>query len=275
MTFIQKTYDFFSNPGRIILLLSFLISSSLSYAQTDTSLFVVADYMKVAPEHNVDYLSIEQNIWKPMHAERIQRGIIVGWYLYAVEFAGTGNEYNYVVINVYDNAQRLENPWDVDILEKIHPRLSLEEILQRTQRNRETVRSELHFSIATAPAIPLETPAPYMQVNFMQVAPQKQTEYEQLESEIWLPIHYQSIQLGRTTGWGLWKSLFPRGAGRDYQYLTLNTFSDFSTILQLNFSESFNDIHPGKDYNRFLEKTQEARTIKSSELWVLIDYAIR
>lgn len=252
-----------------------IFTAKTADAQVNPSHFVVVEYMKVAPENNVAYLNTEQELWKPMHAERIKRGIIVGWYLYAVHFAGTGNEYNYVVINVYDNASRLENPWDADIPNQIHPKLSIDKILERTQGIRETVKSELYYSVATAPAIPLDKPAPYMQVNYMQVAPQVQSEYERIESEIWQPIHNQSIESGRTSGWGLWKRLFPRGAGQDYQYMTLNTFSDFSTILGLDFSVPFNEIHPDKNYELVLEKAQEARTIKRTELWDLIDYVIR
>jgi hypothetical protein len=271
----QQRLNFSVKINFFFLFILSILHTSSSYAQVDPSHFVVVDYMKVAPENNVAYLRTEQELWKPMHTERIKRGIIVGWYLYAVQFAGTGNEYNYVVINVYDDASHLENPWNADIPNKIHPKLSIDKILERTQAVRETVKSELHYSIATAPAIPLDKPAPYMQVNYMQVAPQMQSEYEQIESEIWLPIHNQSIESGRTNGWGLWKRLFPRGTGEDYQYMTLNTFSDFSTILGLDFSVSFNEIHPGKNYELVLEKAQETRTIKRTELWDLIDYVIR
>ncbi len=244
-------------------------------AQTESALYVVVDYMKVQPETNAAYLNFEQEIWKPMHEERVKRGIIVGWYLYAVEFSGTGDEYNYVVINLYDSAERLESPWDADIPRQIHPSKSIQDILQETQKTRQTVKSELYYSVATAPRIPLETPAPFMQVNYMQVEPGKQADYEQLETDIWLPIHNQSILSGQTRGWGLWRSLFPRGAGRDYQYLTLNTFSDFSTIFNLDFSESFGNIHPGEEFSDIMMKTRETRAIARTELWDLIDYTIR
>lgn len=257
------------------LLILLIVQTTSADAQVNPSHFVVVDYMKVSPANNVAYLSTEQELWKPMHAERIKQGIIVGWYLYAVQFAGTGSEYNYVVINVYDKASNLENPWNADITNKIHPNLSIDKIIERTQSVRETVKSELHYSVATAPEVPLDKPAQYMQANYMQVTPQRQTEYEQIETEIWLPIHNQSIESGRTNGWGLWKRLFPRGAGQDYQYMTLNTFSDFSTILGLDFSVPFNEIHPDKKYELVLEKTQQARTIARTELWDLIDYVIR
>ena len=252
-----------------------ILFSTASYAQTIPSLFVVVDYMKVKPENHSKYLEVEQEIWKPMHQERINQNIIVGWYLYAVEFAGADDEYNYVVISLYDNAENLENPWSTEIPAQVHPKLPLSEIMERTYDARENVKTELYYSVATAPEIPLEIPASYLQVNYMHVESGRQSEYEQLESEIWLPIHNESIQSGRTTGWGLWRALFPRGAGQKYQYITLNTFSEFSYIFELDFSIPFIDIHPEKDFAEVTQKTRQVRSIVRTELWDLIDYAIR
>lgn len=262
-----------------VLVIGFAASSILvpvtAPAQTVPSLFVVVDYMKVKPENTSRYLEVEQEIWKPMHQERIKQGIIVGWYLYAVEFAGSNEEYNYVVISLYDNAEKLENPWSAGIPAQVHPKKQLGELMERTYASRENVKTELYYSVATAPKIPLETPASYLQVNYMQVEPDHQSIYEQLETEIWLPIHNASITSGRTSGWGLWKALFPRGAGQKYQYLTLNTFSEFSYIFELDFSIPFQDIHPDKNFDELILKTQQARSIVRTELWDLIDYEIR
>ena len=244
-------------------------------SQTVPSLFVVVEFMKVKPENHSNYLEVEQKIWKPMHKERINQGIVAGWYLYAVEFSGTGDDYNYVVITLYNNSENLETPWRPEIPAQVHSDMTLNEILERTNISRENVKTELFYSIATAPEIPLKNPAEYMMVNYMHVEPGLQSEYEQLESEIWLPIHNESIQSGRTAGWGLWRSLFPRGAGQEYQYITLNTFSEYSYIFELDFSIPFKNIHTEKDFGEVAQKTQQARTIVRTELWDLIDYEIR
>jgi len=261
------------NAGLWIIMI--LISSPAAYSQAIPSLFVVVDFMKVDPQNQTKYLEVEQEIWKPMHQERINQGIIAGWFLYAVEFSGEGDDYNYVVITLYDNAEKLENPWASDIPGKVHPNKKMDELMKRTYDSQTHMKSELFYSIATAPEIPLEKPAPYMQVNFMKVEPQLQSGYEQLESEIWLPIHNESIRSGRTTGWGLWSSLFPRGAERPYQYITLNAFSEYSYIFELDFSVPFSNIHPDKDYAETQQKTWELRRIVRTELWDLIDYVIR
>ena len=258
-----------------LLMITGLMTAAPLCAQNIPSLFVVVDFMNVEPGKHASYLEVEQEIWKPMHQERINEGIIVGWYLYAVEFSGEMNDYNYVAITLYDNARQLENPWRSDIPEKVHPGRKVEELMQKTYESRTRIKSELFYSIATAPEIPLERPAPYMQVNFMKVEPQMASEYEQLESEIWQPIHNESIRSGRTTGWGLWSSLFPRGSGRPYQYITLNSFSEYSYIFELDFSIPFNSIHPDKDFAETQARTWEVRSIVRTELWDLIDYVIR
>jgi hypothetical protein len=275
---MMKKKSFLTVQAKLFVIGFIAIQSLLhlpGFSQTTPSLFVVVDYMKVESENHEKYLEVEQEIWKPLHQERINQGIIVGWYLYAIEFSGTQDNYNYVAISMYDSAKNLENPWNQEIPENVHPNMKINEILDQTFQSRENVKSELFYSIATAPPIPLEIPASYLEVNFMQVEPEKFDEYELLESEIWLPIHNESIQSGRTAGWGLWRSLFPRGAGQPYQYITLNSFSKFSYVFQSDFSVPFKNIHPAKNFNEVTQKTQRARTIMRTELWNLIDYAIR
>jgi len=237
--------------------------------------YVVVEYLKVKPEDHLKYLEVEQKIWKPMHQERINQGIIASWTLYAVEFTGSDDNYNYVAITTYNDPKNLENPWNAEIPAKAHPNMSLTEIMERTNKVREFVHSEVYSSVASIPEIPFKNPAQYIQVNFMKVAPGKHSEYESLEKDIWMPIHQQSISSGKTVGWGLWSTLFPRGAGRPYQYITLNTFSDYSYVFDLDFSIPFKAIHPDMDYSEMQEKTREARTIERVELWDLIDYVVK
>ncbi|HLF34960.1 MAG TPA: hypothetical protein VI583_12030 [Cyclobacteriaceae bacterium] len=275
----MKKYITLRKAGNLLLICLFMVSLQVTtgraYSQTIPSLFVVADFMKVQPENYAGYLKIEQEIWKPLHEERIQQGIIVGWYLYAVEFSGTADEYNYVVITLYDNATNLQNPWLPDIPARVHPGLTLEDIMKKTYSTRTHVKSELLFSVATAPEIPMEIPAAYMQVNYNQVELSNQKEYENIESEFWLPIHNEMIRTGRTTGWSLWYSLFPRGQDRPYQYMTLNAFSEFSYVFELDYSKSFNVVFPDKNFEEIRVKTRQIRRTVRTELWDLIDYAIR
>jgi hypothetical protein len=244
-------------------------------AQIPNSHFVVIEYLKVNPGDHSRYLDVEQQIWKPMHQERINQGIILSWRLYAVEFTGSADDYNYVTITIYDDPAKLENPWNADIPAKVHRNMSVEEIMDRTNKARDYVRSESYYCVASVPENPLKDPARYIQVNFMKVKAGMEPEYEELEQNTWMSIHNESIKQGKTVGWGLLSALFPRGEGRPYQYVTLNTFSDYSYVFELDFSVPFKAIHPDKDYREMIAKTEEARTLMRSELWDLIDYVIK
>ncbi|WP_163325838.1 hypothetical protein [Draconibacterium mangrovi] len=269
-----------SRYARLKLFVSAVVFCSLfvcasAPAKSADQVYVVVEYFKVKPENHLKYLEVEQKIWKPMHQERINQGIIVSWTLYAVEFTGAANSYNYVAITTYNDPETLENPWNAEIPAKVHPNMGLNEILDRTNKTREIVRSELYKGVAAIPSIPFADPAHYIQVNYMKVEPGKGSEYEALEKEVWMPIHEESIRSGKTVGWGLWEVIFPRGASRPYQFVTMNTFSDYSYVLELSFAESFKAIHPEEDFNEMMKKTNEARIIDRVELWDLIDYVVK
>jgi len=53
-------------------------------AQTDNSYYVKIDYLKAEGDQIGEYLELEQELWKPIHEERKQRGIIESWNLYSV-----------------------------------------------------------------------------------------------------------------------------------------------------------------------------------------------
>ncbi len=269
-----------SNSFKRFLILTMLIGCNISLlasfsVRAADPVYVVVEYLKVKPEDHLKYLEVEQKIWKPMHQERIRQGIIASWTLYAVEFTGSSDSYNYVAITTYNDPKNIENPWNADIPAEVHPNMSLAEMMERTNKSREIVSSELYSGVAAIPEIPFKDPAEYIMVNFMKVEPGKNSEYESIEKDVWKPIHEESIRSGKTVGWGLFSALFPRGAGRDYQYLTLNTFSDYSYIFGLDFSIPFKAIHPDKDYHEMTRKTREVRTIVQTELWDLIDYAVK
>lgn len=93
--------------------------------QAAGQIYAVIEYIKVKPEDHLKYLEVEQKIWKPMHQERINQGIIASWTLYAVEFSGSADSYNYVAISTYNDTKNLETPWNLEIPAKVHKNMSL------------------------------------------------------------------------------------------------------------------------------------------------------
>ncbi len=99
-------------------------------------------YMK--PEPSGGYVSLERRYWKPIHQERVNRGILKSWALYQVRFpAGTNREYNFFTIQLCDKFQDLETQYPAGIWEKVHPTVKESEIGDRTNAARKMVRTEV------------------------------------------------------------------------------------------------------------------------------------
>lgn len=106
--------------------------------------FAQLDYMKVPPDQVGEYLSVEREIWKPMHQARADDGSILGWQLYAVRYpSGTGHDYQYVVVTLYDNLADVEDPEYATYAQQVHSDVDVNVASQRTYDARDLVRSEL------------------------------------------------------------------------------------------------------------------------------------
>jgi len=263
------------NTRYLVIILLLIITSVRGYPQGSDQLFAVVDFLKVEPGKFGEYLNLEQEVWKPMHQERLDRGKIVGWYLYAINFTGANDEYNYAVINLYSSLDSLENPWDADILSVVHPDKSRDQIMEKTRNARVQVRSELYYPIVNLPVGTPLIPSAYLLVGFMQVEPYQGPIYEELETDIWQPVQKSLIEDNITTSWNVWRVVFPRGADRSYQYVVMDGVSLYSYTFGIPYQENFAEVHPGEDIKHYQDRTADNRTVARTELWELIDYIIK
>jgi hypothetical protein len=103
--------------------------------------------MKVDPLKNAEYLSLERDIWKPMHQERIKQGRLRSWTVYAVRYpTGTQRECDYRVVNTYNSLADIDRPL-ADIVAKVHPNIPMAELGRRTVSARDLVRGELWYQV--------------------------------------------------------------------------------------------------------------------------------
>jgi len=108
--------------------------------------YVEVNYMKAAPGHENEYMKLEQEQWKPIHAERIKQGKVRSWYFFEVRFpSGTESKYDFVTVNTFDQFGQMENPYgDFDqLIRKVHPGMNLDDFGSRTNKARDLVRSEV------------------------------------------------------------------------------------------------------------------------------------
>lgn len=244
-------------------------------AQNAPTVFAIVDFMKVKPENEGKYLDIEKNIWKPLHQERLKKGIITGWILYKVLYTGTNDPYNYVTVTFFDNQAKLEDPWkDIEAV-KILPGRDLNKDMEETDKSRDLVKS--HLIVRNDEVIPDGGPGEvkYIEVDFMKVKPGNEGAYVAAEENIWVPIHKEFIKAGTRAGWSLWGNAFPSGAGMDYQYTTVNYFADFSKIGMADYTAAFEKAHKGKSMDELGKQTTDLRDLVRSELWQTLDVVMK
>ena len=104
-------------------------------------------FMKVEQGKDNEYLTVEDEIWKPAHAEMKKSGVLQTWSVYRQLYpAGYGGEYNYVTVNGYADRKKIAfgppEGWE-EFMAKIHPEADIVELANRTLNSRKLIRNEL------------------------------------------------------------------------------------------------------------------------------------
>ena len=128
--------------------LSFIVGGAVygALAEPAKRIYIV-DYMKVEPGREQDYMEVETDWWKPVHAERIRNGSMHAWRLYKVRYPdGTQRDYDYVTVNVFDSFEDSErDPYP--LFDAVHPDIDVAEVERRTLAARNLVRGELWYLV--------------------------------------------------------------------------------------------------------------------------------
>jgi hypothetical protein len=256
------------------IIFSLFIITVPAFSQTDTTIYAVADYMKVKPGGGPRYLELEQKVWKPIHQERLKAGMIVGWYLYGVRFpSGSNYEYNFATVNVVNKFSDLENPLPEEIFTKVYPNKDVSEIMDETINAREMTHQDIWVVLDYVhPETPSSTPSQYIDVDFMKVKPGGMKTYLDLEQKIWKPIHQQRLESGFITGWRLYALIFPAGSNYEYNYCTVNSYKKFVDLEKPYTDEILIKTLRNMTLSEMWDKTHQAREFVRSEIWQLIDY---
>ena len=272
---MKKNYLNFGKSMRYVLFICMAVGimSGTGMAQGNANVLIEVDLMKVKPGDGGNYVELEQKVWKPIHQERINKGMLVGWVLYQVMYTGADDEYNYVTVNVYANPANLENPYQGIDFEKIHPGKDINKEFEKTMNTRTLVKKQLLSRANYAYPEGSENPAPhkYIVVNYMKTIPGGN--FMQLENELAKPVSQELIKNGDWAGWTVWSNVFPRGTGMESNVVTVDYFADFSKIGSANYRQAFEKAHPGKEWSEFGEKVGNSRIMVRSELWKVIDSA--
>jgi len=251
-----------------VFILILMIVGGAAFSDNLYGQLITMDYMKVLPENEQDYLEVERT-WKKAHQERLKVGLIKGWYLYKVRYAGTESPYQYVTINVYNTFDDSENEFFEGVFDKALKGINIDTLNKKTMKARDLTRTEV-FVWVDGLERKYDNPAKFMYVNYIDVKQGEETNYLDIERYVWKPIHAELQQTSQMASWGLWEIWFY--SHTKYNYITLNEFYEYKDIDSYNYSDVFQKVHQGKDLTAFMRNTADARKSDKTELWELIDF---
>jgi len=235
-------------------------------------MFAQITYMEVKPEQAAEYISVERELWKPIHEELANDGNILSWNLYAVRFpGGTGHDYNYVTVTFFESPADVENLDYPTYAERAHPDKNVNTLIERTYDARNAVRSELWARLdEVAPEAPPSEPPPFIRLDYMKVPPGGAGDYQNLEQNMWKPVHRARLDAEAITDWELWQMTLPGGTSQPYNYATVTGYQSMADMP--GYPDGvWNEVHPDKNLDEIAQQTYEARDLVQTELWTLID----
>jgi hypothetical protein len=111
-------------------------------ASAAPSKYLQVGYMRSKPGGN--YVAVEQELWKPIHQDRVRRGALDRWALFALVVpGGTSYPYDYATTNSVSSLSALVDTYPDDLFRRVHPNIPLADIGNRTTAARDLTRLEL------------------------------------------------------------------------------------------------------------------------------------
>lgn len=247
-----------------------------SEAQDDAEfLYMKVDYMRATGPQMADYLEVEQEIWKPMHQERFNRGIILSWDFYAVFAGDQADSYNYIAVNVFDDFDKIDY-YDLNtIAQQVYPDLDISELMEQTRASREVVRTEvwkvnkrLFKEGQTSPGGTYATTS-----FFKEMKDNGQIENTLLDFES--EIHRKRIEQNTLNSWGLYTLLYPKGKSTPYTNILINYYDDMIDLIQpsgLYVAREVYSSHDDAGLEALLNQIERTRSVSKTEIWKRLDF---
>ena len=209
-----------------------------------------------------DYVGVENDIWLPMHQERVNNGELNSWALYWVQY-GDRSKCDYYVIESYLGPEKLTdaNPVTGDLFAKVHPGKDMSKAMARTAASRVMVESSLWFAIDGVAIGPHR----YATVNYMQSDDPKT--YVEMELEIFKPVHQAMSDAGSLAGWGLYSLIAPNSGTMPHNFATVDFFDRWGPR---PMGETMQSVHPDMDLEELGEKIEAARQMTGNYSMMLI-----
>ena len=240
------------------LLLTLLVTTALA-ARAQERRYAIVEYMHIPEGKSPDAYVATEKLWQRLHQRAVDAGICQAWYLERVENGGRGD---YVTIRIYNSLDKLSNPWPESIQKELF-NSEEEKMMNRTEETRDLIHREAWEFEASAATTPGGDPSSYVYVQFMKPKEGKGSEYYNAEKNSYLKVHQARIKAGEMKNWHFMSRLFPSGTDADYEFVTINVYSQKDPI----WNEKMIETALGKEAAAKLGDAFTLRKMVREELW--------
>lgn len=183
-----------------------------------SNMVVQVDYMKVAPGKTADYVKAEEAVKTAVHQDRVKKGMISSWSLYAVRYpSGAAREFDFATVTVYADASKLEQTFDEGHLKSMRE--------TGVGPLRTLVRSDVLSPFASAGA--MESAWPWVTVSYIKAKAGMMADWRADESEAWKGVAEAQIKGGSLKAWAASSVVWPAGTSREYDFVSVNARETF------------------------------------------------
>ena len=230
----------------------------------------------MSTEDAEEYLNVEAELWKPVHANRVREGKILGWYVYQVVNAMDGShDYNYMTVEVYPNWASLEAPYDdVDrAFQEVHGTDAEQSMFERTEASRTMKRQEMWVRqkyLAADDAGP--STIKYIVVDWMDVHPGKMEAYMNMEESYYMPVHQKRVDGGHIKSWSLYAKMGYSEVPGSVDAATTATYASWQDMWDSYPADAWDEAHPGASADAVYDRMRKTRAMTGSTIYKLVDY---
>ena len=244
-----------------VLACGLLTYSAETPAQRDDSsaLYVVVDCMKSTSS---DYVSVETDLWLPVHQALVDAGKRNSWALYEVAY-GSRSDCDYYTVTTYRGEDQLNaDPDYAGVFAEVHSSSRARDAMVRTEASRVRVSTELWRTIDST-AIGDHR---YAAINRMRA--DDPLTYEEMESRAFKAAHQVLLDEGYRSGWAVYELVAPAGTGIPWNYATVDLMNELGPV---PMADAMLTANPGRDLEELYDLL-ELREQVHSEIWSRIAF---
>jgi hypothetical protein len=261
-------------PFTSLLILAILLPAEPATAQQEETLYVKIDYFEPLPGMEPDYLELEKEVWKPIHEERLDRGIIRSWTFYQVVAGDEEAGYRFIAVNVFDDFDMIDYFDLPSIMESVFPDKSPDDLMRKTFETRQVVKTEVWRIDGSVLSDGEErVTGNYLTINYFDERDGDEDHVE-MELDFWGGIHEQRVARNILDSWAMYTLIYPGGDNRNYTYSTIDYYNTLGDTRVSVGQELARQAHPDltdEEIQVEFSRTANARSLYKTELWKLID----